>query len=178
MAERPPHTSRRRFLKLATATTVAAWSRLHLLHAQDPPPRGSAPRVGVATIGLGIQGFGDTRAALKAPGVELVAVADLYDGRLTRAEEQFGDNIVATRDYHQILARPDVDAVIVATPDHWHATIATEAMRAGKDVYCQKPMVRLWQEGPGHQRPKRNRPHPPSRQPTRQLDPPSRPANS
>ena len=146
MAERP-HTSRRRFLKLATATTVAASSRLHLLHAQDPPPRGSAPRVGVATIGLGIQGFGDTRAALKAPGVELVAVADLYDGRLTLAKEAFGDKVAVTRDYKEVLARPDVDAVIVATPDHWHMPIAVEALAAGKHVYCEKPMVQFWEEG-------------------------------
>jgi predicted dehydrogenase len=142
-----PQASRREFLKLATATTVAASSPLHWLHAQEPPSGGSARRVGVATIGLGIQGLGDSKAALKTPGVELVAVADLYDGRLTLAKEAFGDEVALTRDYKEVLARPDVDAVIIATPDHWHMPIAVEALAAGKHVYCEKPMVQFWEEG-------------------------------
>ncbi len=91
----------------------------------------------------------DMQTASSIPGNQVVAVCDVYEGRLTRAKEQFGAGTFVTRDYRQILARPDVDAVIVATPDHWHATIAAEAMRAGKDVYCQKPMVRRWEEGAG-----------------------------
>jgi predicted dehydrogenase len=142
-----PLASRRRFLKLATATTVAASSRLHVLQAQETPRGGSGKTVRVATIGLGIQGFGDTKAALKAADVELVSVADLYDGRLTLAKEAFGDGVAVTRDYKEVLARPDVDAVIIATPDHWHMPIAVEALAAGKHVYCEKPMVQFWEEG-------------------------------
>src|SRR5438445_706952 len=144
---RGPKTSRREFLKLATATTVAASSTVHFLEAQDAAPVASGERVGLATIGLGIQGNADTRAALKTPGVELVAVADLYDGRLTRAKEVFGDKVVTTREYKEVLSRPDVDAVVIATPDHWHVPIAVEALAAGKHVYCEKPMVQFWQEG-------------------------------
>jgi len=145
-----PKTSRRDFLKRATAGTVVASSSVHLLKAEpeEPqPPSGSTDRVGFATIGLGIQGTGDTRAALKTPGIELVAVADLYDGRLTRAKELFGEKVFTTRDYKEVLARPDVDAVLIATSDHWHMPIAVEALAAGKHVYCEKPMVQFWEEG-------------------------------
>ena len=145
---RGSNVSRREFLKLATTTTVAASSSsLHFLEAQDGPAAASAERVGLATIGLGIQGFGDTKAALKTTGVELVAVADLYEGRLTLAKEAFGDKVATTRDYKDVLARRDVDAVIIATPDHWHMPIAVEALAAGKHVYCEKPMVQFWEEG-------------------------------
>lgn len=139
--------SRRRFLKLATATTVTASSGIHFLEAQEAVPDAPGPRVGLATIGLGIQGLNDTKAALKTPGVELVAVADLYDGRLALAKEAFGASVATTRDYKEVLARRDVDAVIIATPDHWHVPIAVEALGAGKHVYVEKPMVQVWDEG-------------------------------
>jgi predicted dehydrogenase len=77
-----------------------------------------------------------------------VAVADLYEGRRVHAREVFGERIGAHVDYREILARPDVDAVLVCVPDHWHARIAIDAMKAGKAVYCEKPMVRLVDEGP------------------------------
>jgi predicted dehydrogenase len=142
-----PKSSRREFLKLATATTVAASSTVSFLDAQESTPVAPADRVGLATIGLGGQGTSDTKAALKTAGVELVAVADLYDGRLARAKETFGEKVATTRDYKEILARPDVDAVIIATSDHWHVPIAVEALAAGKHVYCEKPMVQFWEEG-------------------------------
>src|SRR5438105_712513 len=148
----PVEASRREFLKLAAATAAVA-TAAPSARAEDKPPVGcgkaasDAKRVGLATIGLGGQGNSDTKAALKVPGVELVAVADLYDGRLKRAREVYCDGLVTTRDYKEVLARPDVDAVIVATPDHWHSRIAIEAMNAGKDVYVEKPMVHSVEEG-------------------------------
>ncbi|MGC8638314.1 MAG: Gfo/Idh/MocA family protein [Isosphaeraceae bacterium] len=109
--------------------------------------RGPNDRVRIATIGMGIIGFIDTETALKVPGVELVAVADLYEGRRVHARERFGERIKSHVDYHDILARPDVDAVLVCVPDHWHARISIDAMKAGKAVYCEKPMVHVVGEG-------------------------------
>jgi predicted dehydrogenase len=102
----------------------------------------------IALIGAGIQGQGDTKVAIQVPGVKLVAVADCYDGRLAHSKELWGNDIFTTRDYREILARKDIDAVIIATPDHWHKQAAIDAMKAGKDVYCEKPMIHLYSDGP------------------------------
>ena len=101
----------------------------------------------IATIGMGIMGNVDTDSALKIPGIELAAVCDLYDGRLIRAKEKYGNDIFTTRDYREILNRKDIDAVIIATADLWHSRIAIEAMNSGKAVYCEKPVVHKISEG-------------------------------
>ena len=141
--------TRRDFLKMAAATSVTASVPRHV-RAQAAAASQSIPandRIQIATIGCGIQGINDTRTALRVPGVELVAVADVYDGRQLRAKEEWGEQIFTTRDYREVLARPDVDAVIIATPDHWHARMAIDAMKAGKDVYVEKPMVQDLDDG-------------------------------
>ena len=104
-------------------------------------------QINLALIGSGIQGIYDTTAALKVQGVKLVAACDLYLGRLDRAKELWGDDIAVTRDYREILSRSDVDAVIVAVPDHWHKKITIEAMQPSKAVYGEKPMVQNFTEG-------------------------------
>jgi predicted dehydrogenase len=103
----------------------------------------------VACIGFGIMGQGDCRTASSLPGVKITAVCDVYDGRLKKAKEVYGAGTFTTREYEEVLARKDVDAVIIATPDHWHARMAIDSMEAGKDVYCQKPMVQKVEEGLG-----------------------------
>jgi predicted dehydrogenase len=109
---------------------------------------GANDHIQIALIGAGGQGQGDTKNAVQVPGVKLVAVADCYTGRLAHAKELWGDDIFTTRDYNEILARKDIDAVIIGTPDHWHKQVAVDAMKAGKDVYCEKPMIHLYADGP------------------------------
>jgi len=104
-------------------------------------------KIRIATIGMGIMGYNDTNTALRVPGTELVAVADLYTGRLARAKEKYGNNIQVTQDYREIISRKDVDAVIIATADLWHSRISIDALKAGKAVYCEKPMVQKISEG-------------------------------
>ena len=101
----------------------------------------------IALIGAGGMGSGDAQMASSIAGVKLLAVADVYDGRRERARERWGDHIFTTRDYREILARPEIDAVIIATPDHWHKQITVDALAAGKHVYCEKPMVHSIDEG-------------------------------
>src|SRR5262245_6969428 len=141
--------SRREFLKAAAGATATAPTILQAQGAASTSTRTAAPndRLRIGAIGLGIRGQQDIRAALKAPEVELAAVADVYDGRQTLAKEIWGSGVYTTRDYREILARRDIDAVVIATPDHWHAQIATDAMNAGKDVYVEKPMVQELDEG-------------------------------
>ncbi|HTI07446.1 MAG TPA: Gfo/Idh/MocA family oxidoreductase [Puia sp.] len=108
---------------------------------------GPSDTLQIACIGMGIMGYNDVATALKVPGIHLVGVADLYTGRLQRAKELYGKDLFTTRDYHEILDRKDIDAVIIATSDNWHARIATEALQKGKSVYGEKPMVHRIEEG-------------------------------
>lgn len=144
--------NRRSFLKVtgaASAGTLLAGKIHALVSAEEPPaPMAANDRIQIALIGAGGQGQYDTQTAIQVPGVKVVAVADCYDGRLAHCKEMWGEDVFTTRDYHEILARKDIDAVIVATPDHWHKQAAVDAMKAGKDVYCEKPMIHLYSDGP------------------------------
>lgn len=110
-------------------------------------PYSANDQVQIALIGAGGMGTADTDTALQVPGVRLVAVCDLYTGRLEDARGRWGKDLFTTKDYRDILNRSDVDAVIVATPDHWHMPISVEALNKGKGVYCEKPMVHDVTEG-------------------------------
>ncbi len=103
-------------------------------------------KIRVAVIGPGGMGQGDARDASIVPGVEIVAAADIYDSRLDRMKETY-PGIATTRDYRELIARRDIDAVIIATPDHWHARISIDALAAGMDVFCEKPMVQRIEDG-------------------------------
>src|SRR5882724_9572972 len=146
-------TSRRDFIKAGAAAGLLVRARKvsanqYILEANQEPAKVSPnDKVRFATIGLGIQGTGDTRNAVATGLAEFVAVADIYDGRRERAQEVYGKQIFTTRDYREILARKDIDALIIATPDHWHSQICIDALKAGKHVYCEKPMVQKLPDG-------------------------------
>lgn len=108
---------------------------------------GPNDQIQLALIGAGGMGNADTDTCITVPGVKLVAVCDLYDGRLADAKKKFSNDLFETKEFNEILARKDIDAVIVATPDHWHKDISIAAMNAGKGVYCEKPMVHDITEG-------------------------------
>ena len=96
-------------------------------------------RVTVGIVGVGIRGLEQMQAVLNVKA-NVAIVCDLYDGHLRRAKE-IQANTATTREYREVLDRKDIDAVCIATSDHWHSPIAIAAMQAGKDVYCEKPMT-------------------------------------
>src|SRR5271157_4528595 len=124
--------SRRSFLK-TSAMAMAAGAPLAKAAPSD--------RVNMGFIGLGIRGNHLLRTFTRFPDVNPVAVADLYDGYLENAREVTDGRVWTGKDYRSILDRKDVDAVTIATPDHWHTRIVLDAIGAGKDVYCEKPMT-------------------------------------
>ena len=151
-------TSRRSFLKKAALGSAAMTSapmvlassynqKLVLNKSYETLNVPANDQINLGLIGSGIQGIYDTTAALRVDGVKLVAVCDLYAGRLDRAKELWGNDLYITRDYRKLLKRKDIDAVIVATPDHWHKKITVDALNSGKHVYCEKPMVQKFEEG-------------------------------
>ncbi len=103
--------------------------------------------INIALIGKGKMGTSNVRTALSVGGVRVRGACDLYDKRLEDAKREWGNDIYITKDYKEILSRQDIDAVIIATPDHWHQPIAIEAMNAGKHVYCEKPVIHKLEEG-------------------------------
>jgi predicted dehydrogenase len=107
----------------------------------------SNDKIQIALIGCGGMGQNDARSSVASGMTKLVAACDCYDGRLERMKEQYGRDIFVTKDYQEVLARHDIDAVIIGAPDHWHQKIAIDALNAKKDVYCEKPMVQHIDDG-------------------------------
>jgi len=141
--------SRRDFLKRAALTTAAAglppWYLSQRLDAAEPAkPLSPNDKPGIALIGCG--GMGRNDAKLAAAFGNIVAVCDVDAKRAGEASKQFGDAKIF-RDFREVLARGDVHAVINGTPDHWHTLINLAAMKAGKDVYSEKPLTLTIDEG-------------------------------
>ena len=149
--------TRRKFLQQIGVTTLLAGtpSMASMASTQKAEERilqfekkfSSNDKIRIGVIGYGVQGHFDLRTALKVPGVELVAICDLYSGRLINAKEQFGKDLFTTNNYQDILDRKDIDAVLICTTDVWHARITIDALAKGKHVYCEKPMVYKINEG-------------------------------
>jgi predicted dehydrogenase len=142
--------NRRQFLEKSTlfaaAATAAGGARR--ASAQLNSSVGVAPvPVRLGFIGVGIRGTLLLEAAAGIAGVEIKAAADCYKGHLERAQELIMPAPAVTGDYQEILSRADIDAVVIATPDHWHLKMTQDALAAGKHVYVEKPMTHTWEEG-------------------------------
>jgi predicted dehydrogenase len=124
------------------------WTPLEAAPAQMKPASPS-DRVNIGFIGVGIRGHILTNAAIKTGQANLVVACDTYQGHLDRSKETTDGKIdTCFCKYKSVLDRKDIDAVIVATPDHWHTPIVLDALDAGKDVYIEKPMTHTIEEGP------------------------------
>src|SRR4030042_498394 len=109
-------------------------------------------RIGIGCIGVGGMGTGNMQVFLGLPECRVAAVCDTYESRRQKAKElvdnQYGNKGCAMYgDYREIIGRKDIDAMMIAVQDHWHALIATAAAQAGKDMYCEKPLGVSVEEG-------------------------------
>src|ERR1700722_7529008 len=137
---------RRNFLKNATALTVASSLTQSALGARPGPEPtkilGANDRINVGIIGCGGRGTGVAKEFAKAGETKNARVAMVCDVYRKRVNLNVGERKVkGTFDYCEVLDNPEIDAVYIATPDHWHAPVAIAAMDKGKDVYLEKPMV-------------------------------------
>jgi predicted dehydrogenase len=147
--------SRRSFIKKAIGSaiitgvpsTIIAHPESYIETLSPPKKFMANDQVNIAVIGMGIMGFSNAKTSVQVPGVKLVAACDLYTGRLDHAKEVYGKDLFVTKNYQEILDRKDIDAVFIATTDHWHDRISIDAMNKGKHVYCEKPMVHKLDEG-------------------------------
>ena len=148
--------SRRRFLKkaagLAAGIGVAmAADDLEVLAAQEtggpPAPPGADDKIVVGFIGVGGMGSYNLSDFKSCPEVAIAAVCDVDEGRRNNAAVAAGSNPAMYNDYRELLERDDIDAVVIATPDHWHCLPAVHACEAGKDVYCEKPLSLTVKQG-------------------------------
>ncbi len=153
---------RRQFLKRTAFATAAATAFPAIIPSRAYGAAGGvAPsnRLAIGMIGMGTMNRGHLANALRHPAVQVVALADVESTRLeackAQVEKVYGDissggsykGCEIYMDFRDLLARPDIDAVMIATPDHWHSIPSVLAAKAGKDIYCEKPMVHSVEEG-------------------------------
>src|SRR2546428_682380 len=100
----------------------------------------ASDRVRFGMIGVGMQGSGLLAESIRLPGLECAAACDLYDGRQTLAREIVRADLPVTRRYQTLLEDKNIDCIVAAVPDHWHKQVVVDAVSAGKDIYCEKPM--------------------------------------
>jgi predicted dehydrogenase len=149
--------SRRKFIKTAAlASAGATILPRHVLGNGHIPP---SDRINIGFIGLGRQSRGLARDLINHGGAQIVAGSDVWNTKRSWFKEHVASSyaeflgtttyhgITAYPDYRELLQQPDIDAVVVATPDHWHALQSIDAMKSGKDLYCEKPLTRTIPEG-------------------------------
>ena len=131
---------RREFIRTVTAATAAtALSYSRILGANE--------RVRLGLIGCGSRGVGDMQNFVKLGNVDVTALCDVYGDQIDRAKRD-APAAKTFKDHRRLLDLHDVDAALIAVPDHWHAPIAIDALNAGKDVYIEKPLTLRIDEGP------------------------------
>jgi predicted dehydrogenase len=128
---------RRAFLRGVTTATALSYSRVY----------GANERVQLGLIGCGERGRGDMGNFIKAGNVDVVALCDIYAPQIDLAKRNAPDAQSFT-DHRKLLEKKEVDATLIAVPDHWHSVIAIDALNAGKDVYCEKPLTLKIEQGP------------------------------
>jgi predicted dehydrogenase len=145
-----PSMSRRDFVRMSAAT-VAAGAAVKATLLQPPSlaaqATGSGRKIRFASIGTGIRGCDLLRSARQVPTGECVGIADLYDMHQQAGKEAWGKDVPTTRDYRRFLDDKSIDAVVVATSDHLHKHVVLDAVAAGKDVYCEKPISHTVADG-------------------------------
>lgn len=151
MKDRPTNFTRRRFLGTSVASAFAAPQIIRAETLGNNSKDAANSRIGMGFIGMGLisQGHLGTFSGMKE--IQPIAVCDVHKGKLEAAvgalKQRGHEDILATARFEEVLENPDIDAVCVTTPDHWHAGIALAAMKAGKDVYVEKPMTLTIEEG-------------------------------
>jgi len=136
--------TRRDFIEKAATITAIGFAAQHFTEASAAPPRrrpGPNDRIHLGLIGCGGMGRGNLNECAKHPDVAVVAACDVWPERRESVKAQFKDTCRVHHDYREMLQRPDLDAVIIGTPPHWHALQTIYACEAGKDIYVQKPMT-------------------------------------
>ena len=146
-----------RYSALGAASTLIVPRSVSAAVAPKKAKKGDAnDNINIGFIGLGQQAINLMNGFITIEGVRVVAGADVYDIKRNRFEQRvnkyYSDKGIKNKldiyvDYQDILARPDIDAVVIATPDHWHAIMAIDACKAGKDVYLEKPLTFTIYEG-------------------------------
>lgn len=147
-----------RHLSLTRRAFLGSTAAAAIVHTAGPAVAAN-DRIGIGLIGHGVMGRGHLSLLLGRNDVQVTAVCDVdklrRDEALLRVEQAYSSHSGASsyrgcascNDFRELLARPDVDAVVIVTPDHWHTPISVEAARAGKDVYCEKPVSLSIHEG-------------------------------
>jgi len=147
MKETAP-TIRRHFLKTSLFTAGSVVAAPQILRAQS---RGANDRIGMGFIGMGLISGGHLKTFAGMKEVQPIAVCDVKKWQLDKAAGELKkrgfNDVQATARFEEVISNPAIDAVCVTTPDHWHAAIAIAAMKAGKDVYVEKPMTLTIEEG-------------------------------
>src|SRR5690606_35300783 len=131
------------FLRKAAALATVTIVPRHVLGGPGYTP--PSEQITKAVIGVGGMGMGHLRDV--NPQARLLAVCDVDQRHLDRALKQAGEDVKGYRDFREVLERPDIDVVHIPTPPHWHGIISAAAARAGKDIWCEKPMTRTIGEG-------------------------------